>query len=106
MATAATIPGTLNITLKHGDSLSQPIDFDFDMTGLLLDAEIVSAISGKLISPLAIAYESEADGTLTISLSAASSEAIAPGAYLWRLTWEGVGVERRTGLEGIFEVIR
>lgn len=106
MATASTLPGSLNITLKHGDSLSQPIDFDFDMTGLLLDAEIVSAISGKLIAPLATAYDVEAEGTLTIALSAADCQAIAPGAYLWRLTWEGLGVERRTGLEGIFEVIR
>lgn len=106
MATASTLPGTLNIALKRGDSLSQPVDFDFDMTGLVLGAEVVTVISGKSAGNLEAAYVDESAGTLVLSMSASDSAAMSPGAYLWRLTWSGPGVERRTGLEGVFEVVR
>lgn len=106
MATVSTLPGTLNVTVKHGDELSQLVDFSVDLTGYTFSAEVVSAITGSSVGALTVADVNLAAGQVNLSMTESVCDAIAPGSYLWRLIWVGQGSVRRTALEGIFEVVR
>lgn len=106
MATVSTLPGTLNVTVKHGDELSQLIDFSVNLTGYTFEAEVVSAITGAGAGTITVSAVNLALGQVNIAMTESNSEAIAPGSYLWRLIWTAPGSVRRTAIEGIFEVIR
>ena len=54
MATASTLPGTLNLSVKHGDELSQLCDFSIDLTGYTFDAEVVSAITYAEVASITV----------------------------------------------------
>ena len=98
MATASTLPGTLNLAVKHGDELSQLCDFSIDLTGYTFSAEVVSAITVSNVNLAA--------GQVNLGMSETTTDSIAPGSYLWRLIWTAPGTVRRTALEGVLEVVR
>jgi len=106
MATVSTLPGTLNVTVKHGDELSQLVDFSINLTGYTFEAEVVSAITGADVGTLTVSSVNLASGQVNLSMTEAVCLTIAPGSYLWRLIWTAPGTVRRTALEGIFEVVR
>jgi hypothetical protein len=106
MATVSTLPGTLNIAVKHGDELSQLLDFSIDLTGYTFDAEAVSVITGATVGEFTVTNTNLALGRVTLGMAETVTDAIAPGSYLWRLVWQAPGSVRRTALEGIFEVVR
>jgi hypothetical protein len=106
MATVSTLPGTLNVTVKHGDELSQLVDFSVDLTGYTFEAEVVSAITGSSVGAVTVSPISLASGQVNLAMTETVCDAIAPGSYLWRLIWTAPGSSRRTALEGIFEVVR
>jgi hypothetical protein len=106
MATVSTLPGTLNVTVKHGDELAQLVDFSIDLTGYAFEAEVVSAITGLEVGELSVSAVNLATGQVNLSMTETVCLAIAPGSYLWRLIWTAPGTVRRTALEGIFEVVR
>lgn len=106
MATVGTLPGTLNIAVKRGDELSQLLDFSISLTGYTFEAEVVSAITYEEIAAPTVSAVNLASGQINLSMSEATTLAIAPGSYLWRLIWQGPGSVRRTALEGVLEVVR
>lgn len=106
MATVSTLPGTLNVTVKHGDELAQLVDFSINLTGYTFEAEVVSAITGAEVGALTVSSVNLATGQVNLSMTETVCLAIAPGSYLWRLIWTAPGTVRRTALEGIFEVVR
>lgn len=106
MATVSTLPGTLNVTVKAGDELSQLLDFSVDLTGYTFEAEVVSAVTGVQIAEITVSAVDLEDGQVNIAAAETVVDAIAPGSYLWRLVWTAPGSVRRTALEGIFEVVR
>ena len=106
MATASTLPGTLNVTVKHGNELAQLVDFSITLTGYTFEAEVVSAITGNEVGELTVSAVNLASGQLNLAMTETVCLAIAPGSYLWRLIWTAPGTVRRTALEGIFEVVR
>lgn len=106
MATASTMPGTLNLTIKAGDELAQLVDFSIDLTGYTFEGEIVSAVTYATVGELTVAAVNLASGQVNVSLSEASTTDLHPGSYLWRLIWTAPGSVRRTALEGVLEVVR
>ena len=106
MATVSTLPGTLNVTVKHGDELGQVVDFSVDLTAYKNEAEVVSAISGAEVAELTVSAVNLATGQVNLAMAETVCDAIAPGSYLWRMIWTAPGSVRRTALEGIFEVVR
>jgi hypothetical protein len=106
MATVSTLPGTLNVTVKHGDELSQLVDFSINLTGYTFEAEVVSAITGADVGTLTVSSVNLATGQVNLSMTETVCLTIAPGSYLWRLIWTAPGTVRRTAIEGIFEVVR
>jgi hypothetical protein len=106
MATVSTLPGTLNVTVKHGNELSQLVDFSINLTGYTFEAEVVSAITGADVGTLTVSSVNLASGQVNLSMTETVCLTIAPGSYLWRLIWTAPGTVRRTALEGIFEVVR
>lgn len=106
MATVSTLPGTLNVTVKAGDELSQLLDFSISLTGYTFAAEVVSAVTGAQVATLGVSAVNLATGQVNLAAAETVIDAIAPGSYLWRLVWTAPGSVRRTALEGIFEVVR
>lgn len=106
MATASTLPGTLNLSVKHGDELSQLCDFSIDLTGYTFDAEVVSAITYAEVASITVTAVDLEEGQVNLAMSETVTDAIAPGSYLWRLIWTAPGTVRRTALEGVLEVVR
>ena len=106
MATASTLPGTLNLTVKAGDELSQLLDFSIVLTGYTFESEVVSAVTGSQVAALTVSAVNLSTGHVNIAASESVIDGIAPGSYLWRLVWTAPGSVRRTALEGIFEVVR
>jgi len=106
MATASTLPGTLNLTVKSGDELSQLVDFSIDMTGYTFTAEVVSAITYASVGSMTASAVDLSNGQVNLAMAESVTASIAPGSYLWRLIWTAPGVVRRTALEGVLEVVR
>ena len=106
MATASTLPGTLNLVVKHGDELAQLLDFSIDLTGYAFDTEVVSAITYDEVGSMSVSAVNLATGQVNLAMSETQTAAIAPGSYLWRLIWTAPGSVRRTALEGVLEVAR
>lgn len=106
MATVSTLPGTLNIAVKHGDELSQLLDFSINLTGYTFWAEAVSVITGATVGEFTVSSVNLAAGQVSLGMDEMDTAAIAPGSYLWRLVWQAPGSVRRTALEGILEVVR
>lgn len=106
MATASTLPGTLNLSVKHGDELSQLVDFSISLTGYTFTAEVVSAITHYQVAAITVTAVNLATGQVNLAMSETTTAAIAPGSYLWRLIWTAPGTVRRTAIEGVLEVVR
>jgi hypothetical protein len=106
MATVSTLPGTLNITIKRGDELSQLLDFSIALTGYTFSAEVVSAITYATVATPTVSAVNLSTGQLNLAMSESQTSAIDPGSYLWRLIWTAPGTVRRTALEGVLEVVR
>lgn len=106
MATLAVVPGTLNLTVKAGEAVSQLVDFSISLTGYTFSAEIVSAVTYATVSSLTVTPVNLATGQVNVGLSQGDAEDVAPGTYLWRMIWTPSGGNARTALEGIWEVVR
>jgi hypothetical protein len=106
MATASTLPGSLNLSVKAGDELSQLVDFSISLTGYTFTAEVVSAITYGQVAAITVSGVNLATGQVNLGMSETTTAAIAPGSYLWRLIWTAPGTVRRTALEGVLEVVR
>lgn len=106
MATVSATPGTLNITVKRGEAVSQLLDFSIALTGYTFTAEIVSAVTYATVTALTVTTVNLATGQINVGLSAATAANVAAGTYLWRLVWTPPAGDARTALEGIWEVTR
>jgi len=104
MATAASLPGTLNIAFRRGDEYGTLIDFSIPLSSYAFSSEIVSAITGSTLVTPTVTVVSAADGQVNLSLTEAQTASLAAGSYLWRMIWVGPGTTTRTALEGVCEV--
>jgi len=103
METFSQLPGTLNIDIIAGDSLSLDVDFDISLAGFTLTASIVSIPSGAIVAPITATLTSGPDGIVSLSMTAEQTAALARGTYQWELTWTD-GFVTRKGLTGFLEV--
>jgi len=106
MATVSATPGTLNITVKRAEAVSQLLDFSISLTGYTFSAEIVSAVTFATVQALTVSTVNLATGQVNVGLSAANAANVAAGTYLWRLVWTPAAGNAQTALEGIWEVVR
>lgn len=106
MATVSTLPGTLNVTVKRGDELSQLLDFSIALTSYTFAAEVVSAVTGATLATPTVTAVNLATGQVNLAMTEVQTSSLSPGSYLWRLIWTAPGTVRRTALEGILEVIK
>lgn len=104
MTTFTQLPGTLNLDIVRGDSVSVVVDFDADLTSYTLSASLLSTVSGAVVAPITAQLTSAQAGVVTILLTAAESAAIPRGTYKWELTWTSQYEEVRTALSGFVEV--
>jgi hypothetical protein len=104
MATAASLPGTLNIAFRRGDEYGTLIDFSIDLSSYTFTAEVVSAITGSTLATPAVTIVSASNGQVNLSLTETQTLSLSAGSYLWRMIWVGPGTTTRTALEGVCEV--
>jgi hypothetical protein len=105
MATISQLPGKLNLDLVRGDEFATLVDFSINVTGYTFSASVYSTITGSTVITPTVSVVSAATGQVNVGISEAQSEAVAPGTYLWRLSWVAPGSATRTALEGVCEVI-
>lgn len=104
MATAASLPGNLNIAFRRGDEYGTLIDFSIPTTSYSFSAEVVSAITGATLATPTVTVVNAATGQVNLSLSEVQTASLPAGSYLWRMIWVAPGVATRTALEGVCEV--
>ena len=105
MATISQLPGTLNLELVRGDEFATLVDFSINCTGYTFAASVYSTITGSEILAPTVSVVSASAGQVNVSISEAQTNGIAPGTYMWRLSWVAPGSAIRTALEGVCEVI-
>ena len=98
--------GTLNVTAKRGQAVSQLLDFSIALTGYTFAAEIVSAVTYATVASLTVSSVNLATGQVNVGITAAAAANVAAGTYMWRLVWTPPAGDPRTALEGIWEVAR
>lgn len=104
MATAAALPGTLNIAFRRGDEYGTLVDFSISVVGYTFTAEVVSAITGATLITPTVTVVSAASGQVNLSFTEAQTASLAAGSYLWRMIWVAPGAATRTALDGVCEV--
>lgn len=104
MTTFSNLPGTLNIEVAAGDTLSVDIDFDRGLAGYAVTASLLSVVSRAEVLPLTTAITSEANGIVTVSLTASQTAGLPVGTYGWELDWVSPGGVARKVITGFFEV--
>lgn len=104
MTTFTQLPGTLNLDIVQGDSLSVSIDFDRSLVGYTVDASVLSTPARAVIVPLTTTLVSAGDGIVGVSLTAQQTAGLPVGTYLWELTWLSDGNEKRKVMAGYLEV--
>ena len=104
MATAAALPGNLNIAFRRSDEYGTLIDFSISLTGYSFSAEVVSAVTGSTLVTPTVSVVNASTGQVNLSLSEVQTASLAVGSYLWRMIWVGPGTTTRTALEGVCEV--
>lgn len=105
MATFEQLPGRLDLKFKAGDYFSTETDFSVSLAAYTVEAKIVSLLTETLVATIATTFIDQASGILNLSMSSSVTAAIAPGTYLWRLSWVATGAQKRTALEGYVEVL-
>lgn len=106
MTTFTQLPGTLNLDIVQGDSLSVDVDFDIALTSYTFSAEIVSLVSHAQVVAVTTELASALAGIVTLSLTAEQTAALALGTYAFEMSWTSpAGVVRKV-LSGFVNVTR
>jgi hypothetical protein len=106
MATFSQLPGTLNLAFVRGDEFGTTLDFDVNLTGYTVAAELLSINSLAKVLDITTTVTSEANGQVGISMTEAETGSLAAGTYRWVFYWDAPGSVRRTVLSGFVEVAR
>lgn len=104
MATFTSLPGTLNINVKRGDTFTTRIDFTISLAGYEVSSELLRASNRSLVQSITTAIVDESNGVVDVSMSSSETESIGAGTYIWQLTWQ-TGSQVRTAIEGFLEVV-
>jgi hypothetical protein len=104
MATFASLPGTLNIKVKRGDTFSTRIDFSIALTGYQVTSELLRIANRTSLQSITTNVIDDANGIVDVSMSASETAALGAGTYVWQLTWQ-TGSQVRTAIEGFLEVV-
>lgn len=106
MATYSQTPGTLNLTLKSGDSFGTVIDFDVSLAGHTVSSSLLSLVTGDEVRPLSAAFVSQTAGIVSVSMTSTETSTTPPASYGWELRWIAPGGVKRVALSGVVEVTR
>lgn len=106
MTTFSQLPGTLNLAFTRGDEFGASLDFDLNLSGYTVAAELLSVSSGSKMLDITITVTNAAAGQVSLSLTETQTASIPAGTYRWLLYWDAPGAVRRTVLAGIVEVAR
>jgi hypothetical protein len=104
VSTFTVIPGTLNLTVKRGDTISVTIDFTNVLTGYSISAEAYSTVDGSTIVVMTTDGSQASEGKIVVSLSSSETAGLPSGTYNWKLKWQ-TGSQIRTAVQGILEVL-
>lgn len=109
MSDYSATPGTLNITILQGDTMSIPLTIGGRWETYTWSASLRPGydISPSVtITTSGLSYTTSGDTTaLTLSLTSSSSSALTAGSYVWDLQYQ-TGATVRTFLMGDFTVVR
>lgn len=104
MSTFSQLPGTLDIRVIRGDSVTVDVDFDTDLTGHTATASLVSVVTGGVVRGFTTTIENAASGLVSVSLTDEETSAVTVGSYSWEMTWQLPTGGVRKALTGYVEV--
>lgn len=98
------LPGKLPVAFRRGDTVSTELDFSISLTGCTATAQVVSLVSGGVVTPVTTTVIDAAAGRVNIGLTRTQTAALAVGTYRWELSAIDSGDAKRTYLLGFVEV--
>jgi hypothetical protein len=105
MATAAQLPGVLNIAFRSGDFYSTLVDFSISTTGYTWTSQVYSLLTGETVATPSVTVVDAENGKVSVGMTASQTAVVPHGTYGWRLTWTSGGTGVRTALDGVCEVL-
>lgn len=105
MATFSLGAGRLNHVSRRGDEFSALVDFDQDLTGASLYAQVYSLIDQSIVFSPSVTEVDLAEGKANLSWVETTTSSLAAGTYGIRIWWTASGDVKRTVLEGYLELL-
>lgn len=107
-ATAEILPARLDIKLWRGDTVLVPVQIKesgapANVTGRTYKAQVRREADGPVVASFTVDSTAAATGVIGLNLNASTTEALAPGSYIWDLEQKTAG-SVRTLLAGHVEV--
>jgi hypothetical protein len=106
MATFEQLAGELNAIVQASDEVGLTLDFSVSLSGYTVTSEIVSLISGDVVSSPPTTITDAANGIANVALSETLMASFAAGTYRLNVEWVAPGDVARRVLSGLFEVRR
>lgn len=94
-------PAELDIAWIAGDDLGALLDFDIDLTGYVVTAD-VQADGNSAVQAITVTVVNAATGQINIALTDAQTAALGACKRRWVLRWVAPGSVQRTVLAGNF----
>jgi hypothetical protein len=104
MPLATQLPGLASVSFVRGDDWGATCDFDFNATGYIWASEVVSTVTGLVVTTATVTVTNAALGQLAVSLGRAVTAGLAPGTYRIRLVATAPGGTVRRATDGFMEV--
>jgi hypothetical protein len=104
MATAAQIPGVLNVSFTRGAEWSLLVDFSdpASLVGYTFTSGLHSTVTGSLVQAVTVSNVNLSVGQINLSLTASQTASLAAGTYQIRVEW---GPVARRIFQGFCEVL-
>lgn len=94
-------PGAYHLDIYQGDVFTLSLDFDVDLTGYTLEAQIRHDPDDTTpAETLTVTVTDAANGLVQLSLTAVETAALLPQRYWWDLQWTDPSGDVRTILRG------
>lgn len=106
MATAAQLPGPLNVAFNRTDDYATLVDLSISIVGYTWTAEIYSLVNGQALGSPTVSVVDAAAGKFNLVISDTLAGTLPPGTLGLRIGWTAPGDTKRRAFEGICEVIR
>lgn len=101
MSSFTQLPARMNVEIRAGDKASTSVDFDVSLAPYTVSSQIMSLVTGQIVSPITTTVTNAANGQVSLSFPTS----LPAGSYGWQMIWTSSDGGRRTALSGVAEYV-